>query len=580
MLTGEGWGLAPGQALSVMRFQDVIETHRDDDVIASLQKLESELASGMQAVGFIAYEAAQAFGFDVKAADPPGRLPLLWFGLFDPDSAIPSEMPASSNEETETVDLNLSLSPQRYSDRIRQIKEFIASGETYQVNYTLQAGAEPFRDPFHAWLRLYRSQPVPYAAWLNINGADILSLSPELFIERHGERLTTRPMKGTHRRGRFAEEDEEMARRLLSSEKDRAENIMIVDMARNDLGRICRYESIRAERLFALERYRTVFQLTGEVTGQAREDVSLVDVMNALFPAASITGAPKRRTMQIIETLEDAPRGVYCGAVGWLRSPDDYTFNVAIRTALHTRDRLTLGLGGGIVWDSDPEAEYQELMAKSAFLRSPLPDFRLFETMRLESDSTIAFLQEHIDRLDASARHWRFEFDSHECKKALLIYADRVDSRPCVLKVELHACGKMTVTHRPLTPVPQAVMIRISETPVDSENPLLHHKTSSRELYVRERERLRGSEIFETLFMNQHGHVTEGTITNVMCRFGSRWVTPPRTDGLLNGIWRKHCMHETNAIERSILWEELKQADEIHLGNSVLGTIIVNKLIE
>lgn len=353
---------------------EVIVAERLEEVRPALDAAERAATRGLHAVGFVAYEAAPAFD-PALVARPPGTLPLAWFGVFrSPEPAageVRGEGPASSERAPFTLSpWEPNIPRERYDAEIDLIREAIARGETYQVNHTLRLRANFAGDATSFYRRLLAAQGACYGALLDTGRHQIVSVSPELFFSRRGARVTTRPMKGTRPRGRSLEEDEAAARALAASAKDRAENLMIVDLLRNDLGRVARIGSVRVPRLFEVERYRTVWQMTSTVEAEVPEGKSLASLFAALFPCGSVTGAPKIATTRLIAALEEAPRGVYCGAVGWVRPGGDCVFNVAIRTV--QIDAVTgvaeYGVGGGITWDSTSEGEYAEALAKAAVL--------------------------------------------------------------------------------------------------------------------------------------------------------------------------------------------------------------------
>ncbi len=476
-------------------------------------------------------------------------------------------------------------------------------------------------DPLDYFLALVVRQPVPYAAFLDLGETQILSLSPELFLRRQGTSVESMPMKGTRPRGDNPAHDAALARELICSEKDRAENLMIVDMVRNDLGRVSRAGSIYVPALFAVEPYRTVWQMASTVTGKVRRDAAPGQIIAATFPGASITGAPKHHTMEIIAQLETEPRGVYTGTVGLFLPGGDFTSNLAIRTLVHERGRFRLGVGAGIVWDSDPEEEYRETLTKASFALpsagspwepAPVPErvraasIGLFETILLEAGSGAEVgggsgpaappaakgrggatteqgvisryrdLSQHLARMEASADRLGLAFDRAAAKSVLAELASATDN-PAVVRLELGADGELHSSGRAAPEKPSApIALMVSPFRTDPRDPLLAHKTTARHLYDRERERALACGRQEALFLNHLGHVTEGAITNVFARYGDSWVTPPLEDGLLPGIWRSGFLSETRATERSLTLAELLLADEIVVGNSVRGAIRVD----
>ncbi len=493
-----------------------------------------------------------------------------------------------------------------------------------------EAAIGPVIDPLDYFLALVIRQPVPYAAYLDLGDAQVLSLSPEMFLRRKGDRLESRPMKGTRPRGTTHAEDVALAYELAEFEKERAENLMIVDMVRNDLGRVCRTGSIHVPSLYAVEPYRTVWQMTSTVTGEVLPHCRLRDIMSSVFPGASITGAPKYHTMELIAELETEPRGIYTGTVALFCPGGDFTGNIAIRTITHRQGHCTLGTGSGIVWDAEAPAEYEETLAKAAFATPPRGDSwrpirtprlkqhvhgvdgtRLFETILLTArdwDATIevapgqmalsssldmsdvailaryVYLDDHLDRMEASAGALGFAFD-RDLLEQLLVGQGRLIPGALVVHIDLEPSGRFTFSTRDVPPPagPQAagapLALMVSPFRTDPADPLLRHKTGARGFYNRERRRAVQLGCFDALFVNRLDRVTEGAITNVFARFGDRWITPPIEDGLLPGIWRAHFCAEKGAEEASLKLEDLTAADQIVVGNSVRGAIAIGRVV-
>jgi para-aminobenzoate synthetase/4-amino-4-deoxychorismate lyase len=405
----------------------------------------------------------------------------------------------------------------------------------------------------------------------------VVSVSPERFFWIADSRIVTRPMKGTRRRGRWPEEDAVHREELRLSEKDRAENVMIVDLMRNDLGRVAQFGSVSVDELFTVERYPTVWQMTSEVSARLREDVGLFDVFAALFPCGSVTGAPKARSMEIIAEVEAHARGVYCGAVGVLPpgdGRDGASFQVAIRTAVVEDGVATYGVGGGVTWDSTVDDEYGEALAKALVLtRSPAVD-GLFETIRWDDDWV--WLDAHLARLQSSAGYWALAVSADELRQKLDAVAKSL-KEPTRVRLTASATGRVEVD---VTPAPgrfevgpvsdmAPVSVAIDSEPVDSGEPRLFHKTTDRAAYD---SRLgRHPDVEDVLLVNERGLVTESTIANVVFRFGNLWVTPPVEDGLLPGVMRAHLLAEGSVVEESVSVERAAEADAVALVNSVRG---------
>lgn len=679
--------LGPGEALVL---NDPIKTISVDDageVKSLLHEIAAEQAQGRYVAGYLAYEAGAAFGLAVKHSD---GLPLAWMAVYVQESVrrLTAKEWSAVVAAVDTARIagllagaapRLSVTRDEYSRAIGCVRELIAAGDTYQVNYTVRARFEPALDPFDYFLALVRRQPVPYAAYLDLGDTQMLSLSPEQFLRRQGTVIESMPMKGTRPRASDPNADADLAWELITSQKDRAENLMIVDMVRNDLGRVSRAGSVRVPALYSVEPYRTVWQMAGTVTGRVRREATPVDLMAAAFPGASITGAPKYHTMEIIADLETEPRGIYTGTVGLFlpvrdaeegagptggaRGPGraagdrrggdayeeargfvgglsrssggetdpvadsadgtpappalpggDFTCNIAIRTLVHQNGRFRLGVGGGIVWDSESGDEYQEALAKAAFALvpadgrwdppSPAERVRsagigLFETMLLEgrpsgdgpplgrrghgdADRIAAGdlvryrdLAAHLDRLAGSAATLGLTFDRALAETVLENLAWSTQDA-VVVRLDLGHAGDLRVSTRPVPQsYPEPIALLVSPFRTDPYDLLLAHKSTARRLYDRERERAQTCGCQEALFLNQLGRVTEGAVTNVFARFGGAWVTPPVSDGLLPGIWRAAYVAETGAQEWSLTLEGLLEADEIVVGNSIRGAIPV-----
>ena len=569
---------------------EVIVAERLEEVRPVLDAVERAAARGVHAVGFVAYEAAPAFDPTLVTC-PPGALPLAWFAVFR--AAEPAHGAGGAPLTLPPWEPNISR--QRYDAAIAAIREAIARGETYQVNHTLRLRATFEGDATSFYRRLRAAQGAGYGAYLDTGRHRIVSASPELFFSRRGTRVTTRPMKGTRPRGRWLEEDEAAARALAASVKDRAENLMIVDLLRNDLGRVARFGTVRVPRLFDVERYPTVWQMTSTIEADVPEGTSLATLFAALFPCGSVTGAPKVATMRLIAALEEAPRGVYCGAIGWVRPGGDCVFNVAIRT-VHidaATGRAEYGVGGGITWDSTPEGEYAEALAKAAVLTHETPAFELIETLRLE-DGRYARLERHLARLAASARYFGWPDPTDSARAALEAYATglaRGGGAGTVHRVRLlvGAGGDARVEGRPLDdevavgqasapsdtgPVAApALPVAIASRPVSRRDRFRFHKTTRRECL--DALRAERPNAFDALLYNEEGEFTEFTRGNLVVALDGALWTPPRDCGLLAGVLRDECIERGEIRERVIHREDLERADAVWFINSLRGWVPV-----
>jgi para-aminobenzoate synthetase/4-amino-4-deoxychorismate lyase len=557
----------------------VLEATRSDEVGPVLAAAEAAAARGLWVAGFVAYEAAP--GLDpslvVRArepGDPFDRLPLAWFAMFQHRQE--TVLPSPRDDAVPASDVWVpSIGRERYDSAIASIREHIAAGDTYQVNHTFRLRSTVEGDERGLYRDLCYAQRGAHTAYLNAGRYRILSASPELFFRLDGDRLTTRPMKGTAPRGRWLAEDDAILAALTTSVKDRAENAMIVDLLRNDLGRIAVPGGVRWSHVFEPERFETVWQLTSTVTADLRPDVDIVGVFRASFPSGSITGAPKVRTMEIIAALEDAPRGVYCGAVGYLApasaGPPAAVFSVAIRTVVLDAESgaAEYGVGGGVTWDSSAAGEFDETVAKAKVLTARRPPFELLESMRAEPGQPVRRLELHVDRIRASAAYFGFVFDDREVRTAIEGAAARAD-RPVKLRLRLSRSGKIAMSSTPLDRgVAEPVRLALDDVPVDPADAFLFHKTTMRQRY--EEARTRHPDADDTLLVNADGQITETSVANVAVRLDGRWWTPPIDAGLLPGTERAALLADGTLRERPIGVDEAKTADELAVINSVRG---------
>ena len=562
----------------------VVEALRPDEVAGAIAAAESAAARGSWVAGFVAYEAAPGLdpALQVRARaddDPFARLPLAWFAIFEDRArtVLPEPREGSIEGTTDPRHPRHPRQPWRpsidrgtYNAAIGRIRDHIAAGDTYQVNHTLRLRSVVEGDERGLYRDLCYAQRGAYAGYLNLGRYRVLSASPELFFRIDEERITAKPMKGTARRGRWSAEDEDVAAGLRGSVKDRAENAMIVDLLRNDMGRVARTGSVGWSDVFDLERYETVWQLTSTVSADLRPGTTLVEVFGALFPSGSVTGAPKVRTMEIVAELEDSPRGVYCGAVGFLAPPSagmpTARFNVPIRTVVLDTETRTAeyGVGGGITWDSSAEGEYDEIVAKAEVLTTRRPSFELFETLLHDPRDGFRHLDRHLKRLRGSCDYFGFSLDEPAVVRALEGAITRFPDGPARVRVSVDRKGRVDVgATRPVeSHLPVLVAIDLGH-PVDHADPMLFHKHSLRGIY--DAARSRHPDADDVLLVNDRGEVTESTIANVAVSLNGRWVTPPLDAGLLPGIGREVALEEGRLEEATIRVEELTRAEEIEL---------------
>ncbi len=495
------------------------------------------------------------------------------------------------------------LSPEVYAEKLAKIRAAIADGEVYQINYTFPMDVMVYGDPANVFLNLVRAQPTSHAVYIDLPEAQVMSLSPELFFTVNGDQITVKPMKGTAPRAQDAIVDQQQASDLRTSEKNRAENLMIVDLLRNDLGRVAKAGTVQVETLFDVEAFPTVHQMTSTVGATLQTD-RLGDLITSLFPCGSVTGAPKVAAMQKIMAWEIAPRGLYTGTIGWA-TKDQIRANVAIRTIVldppvdtphHESVRVrtgVLGVGSGIVWDSVAQDEYDECLLKSAFLVKPDPDFTLFETLRLELpadelSTTLPLVEiyphirRHAARLAQSSYALGFNYDEGafesllwDVKTAIRQKQGASDvTRLFRVRVDLSHAGVLSTTWSPLPPLPARVGLIWSEVRLKNDAPLLRHKTSARAIYDAAIEQAMAQQAFDSLFCNEHGDVCEGARSNVFVREGKRLLTPPVRCGLLPGVLRASLIDRGEASEATLTVADIKAASRegrLRVGNALRG---------
>ena len=558
---------AQGLPTSFRSPHKVLTANQHEEVYPLLKAAESEALAGHWVALMLSYEAAPAFDRAMKTR-PANGLPLGWAAVFTAPSETSSQPVA---EEYQLGPWKPRVSREDFSDAISRIRELIAAGDTYQVNFTFPLVAN-FVGHAPTWFRdLCRAQGAEYCAYFDLGRYKVLSVSPELFFELEGRKVTTRPMKGTIGRGRWLEEDEQMAGRLATSAKDRAENVMIVDLLRNDVGRVAVPGSVKVTRLFDLERYETLWQMTSTIEGTLKSNVDFAELMARLFPCGSITGAPKIRTMEIIRDLEPFPRGVYTGTVGFLRPGGSAVFNVAIRTIVIDSDEgvATFGVGGGITYDSTAEREYEECLVKSSFLDSKSLEFQLLESMLLEG-GRFFLLERHLDRMKASATYFGFCFPEAKIRTELDLTAAAHAHGGWKTRLLLSRSGGLSIeTQKREDPSQNPLRVALSANAVSAGEKFLFHKTTNRSVY--DSAIAARPDCDDVILWNEAGEVTESTIANVVISFGGRLYTPPRHVGLLAGTLREELLAAGKVSERVIRTGDLREAAEIFLINSVSG---------
>ncbi|MDY0292589.1 MAG: aminodeoxychorismate synthase component I [Desulfuromonadaceae bacterium] len=556
----------PVEIVVATTVKEVVEALRHVEVVASNH--------GLYAVGYVGYQASAAFDSRLVTR-VGGELPLLWFGMYatatvvDLPLAKPTSAPFSWHPR---YDKN------NYLKAIAAIKQYISQGYTYQVNYTypLDATLDADVDAWAFFLAMQHAQQGKYGAFIDLGRFAICSASPELFFSRKEDLITTRPMKGTAPRGADRIADLRFRDELAHCPKNRAENLMIVDMLRNDLGRIAEIGSVHVDQLFQVEGYPTLWQMTTRV--QARSRCSIVELFTALFPCASITGAPKVRSMEIIAELESSPRQIYTGSIGFIAPDGRAQFSVAIRTALIDRQQCCAEypVGGGIIWDSDAQQEYCETMTKAKVLTSKKDQPRLLETLLWEPATGFRFLEQHLQRLNLSAQRFGYPLQINSVRQRLINAAAAQPLQRWRVRCLLAATGQLSLEFIPQPYLGQlrALHLVLAREPIDSADEFFRHKTEERQRFTHMLEAARheyGAQVDDVVLFNQRDEITETTIANIVIYQNGKWVTPPCHSGLLAGILRQILLEQGVIEEQVITVGQLRDADQIYLINSVRG---------
>ncbi|HVZ23391.1 MAG TPA: aminodeoxychorismate synthase component I [Vicinamibacterales bacterium] len=541
----------------------VIEVRDAARLVPALRDVERLTRDrGWYAAGFVTYEAGAAFG--LRTCPPDATLPLAWFALFDREHTSATETQPCAPASNAVSALTPSIDEAAFDAAFATVRDHIGRGDTYQVNYTFDLRGRFDGDPAGLFADLVATQRGSYSAYIDTGSTVICSASPELFFARTGQEIVTRPMKGTARRGRTVEEDAQVATRLRESPKERAENVMIVDMMRNDLGRIAETGTVDVPELFSLERYPTIWQMTSTVT--ARSSADLASIFAALHPSASVTGAPKVRTMEIISAIERRPRGVYTGAIGVVTPDGGAQFNVAIRTAVIdvASGALTFGVGSGIVWDSQPGSEYQECLLKAAVLIRKPRRFDLLETMKWTPEGGFFLLDRHLGRMAQSAGYFAYPWRDGAVRSALERAVSGL-AAPQRVRLTYSSSGDPHVECTPLPAGLKPARLGIAATPVDPSNVLLYHKTTERTVYAD----AMLPDCDDVVLWNPSGEVTESTLGNVVVELGGRKITPPVDTGLLAGTFREELLERGDIVEARVTLDDLASASRIWIVNSV-----------
>ena len=545
------------------------------EVAPVLNEVDKTTREGSWAFGYVAYEAAPGLDAGLAVCDrQPNSPPLAWFGLSDEPVRVPPVSPSpGEGRHYNATTWQPGWTSAEYRRDIARIRERIADGDIYECNLTVRLRSKVNGDLAQLYADLALNQQTHYGAYLDMGQHVIASASPELFFQWAGDRLLTRPMKGTAARGRTQREDLERVQELLHSVKERAENVIVVDLLRNDVSRVAAAGTVSVPVLCVPERYETVWQLTSDVTGRVPEGTSLLEVFRALFPCGSVTGAPKQRAMEIIREVENNPRGVYCGAIGLVAPPGAgprAQFSVAIRTVAADRASgcAVYGTGGAITWASDPDEELAEVHDKAAILHTHYRDFHLIETMAHIPGAGVRHLDRHMNRLNSSAQYFCFAFDPGRVKAEVAAVTEHAGSAR--VRLVLTRCGEVSVELSPLPPPSvQPVVLAVDPEPVDSTQRWLYHKTSNRNTYTVRAGRHPDAD--DVVLVNERGQVTETSTANLAVHLEGTWWTPGLDAGCLPGIERGLRIELGQLRERPMTPHDLRRADALAVLNSLRG---------
>lgn len=600
--------------LSYIFFDPVEELilYSPNEIKKFFNKLDEHLKNGFYLAGFFSYELGYFLDYKDKYFKKT-RFPLAFLYVFKNPIIFDHKKnkfidPEEKNiysflknfrcplENFKISSLNLNVKEDEYIENIFKIKEYIFSGDTYQINYTIKAKFKILGSIVKFYNTTKKSQKVPYSALIKTKDFYILSFSPELFFRKSGDILYVKPMKGTAPRGKNLLQDEYYKRKLKNSIKERAENIMIVDLLRNDLGKISPYGNVEVEKLFEVEKYDTLFQMTSTIKTKLLDNIDFYKIFKAIFPSGSVTGAPKIRSMQIIRDLEKEERKVYTGVIGFFSPKKEAIFNVAIRTVLVDKNRnAEMGVGSGIVADSDPKREFEECKLKANFLFRKLPNFRLIETILYSPlplkishyDNLILNIDEnafqdgffllslHLKRLRESSKYFDFKYDEDKIVHSLKNLKKYLDNNYYKVRLLLSKDGSLKLQTQLLknfefcckTPV----KIKMSNILIDEENIFLYHKTTNRKIYNKEYNKYTKLGYFDVLFINTKKELTETSRCNVFLKIDGKFFSPPTKSGLLAGVFRSFILKKNSIFNKKLYVEDLMRAQAIYITNSVIG---------
>lgn len=573
-----------------------------DALPAALAAIDEEREKGHYLAGYLSYEA----GYALSAKLAPFRQqhttdnPLLQFYAFDQAQRLPtSEVTTALQQLPESEPYIRNWKPSeteaQYIGKLERILEYISAGDTYQVNHTYRVGFDLEGSIDGLYQALRERQKVAFSCLMHLPQRSVLSLSPELFIRKRGTRLSTKPMKGTTPRGNNDADDAAILKAMAEDKKQRSENVMIVDLMRNDIGRLARSGSVKVSQLFEIQTFKTLHQMISTIEGQVAQNIAFAEVVKGLFPCGSITGTPKIRTMEIIHELEATPRDIYTGAIGFITPENDFTFNVPIRTLHFPKGSQhgTLGIGGGIIHESKPLDEWHESQLKARFVTGLNDQFKLIETLRYDAlNQQLVRLKQHIARLTHSAAQFDYPLPDTSLETLLTEYAQHLNSAADLkLRVLLDANGELSISHEALpqsspdnnisgnntSDTANLPRITLSDQRIEAGNLFRQHKTTNRRLYNQAFDDAAAQGFYDVLFLNEHGYLAEASRHNLIIEQAGSYYTPPLTDGALPGVMRAALLADStlNLQQRSLTPDDLKQANRVYLSNSVRGLVEV-----
>lgn len=552
----------------------ILTAHTVQEVIPCLEHVQQKVSKGYYAAGYLSYEASPAFNQDFPVKQK-NTMPLLWFGIFQ--KAIKSEQIENKDQTYSFTEWKPNLSINNYYKNVEKIQSYIKNHQTEQVNYTITLESKFTGSAFNYYKQLERAQAANYSAYLNTGHFSVLSASPELFFHVKDGIITTKPMKGTINRGKTYAEDIRNAQWLQSSEKNRLENQLITHLVCEEMKDIAEDGTMKTSETFKVEKYPTVYQMTSTVQAKIAPQKNITDIFKALYPSGSVTGTPKKETMNIIQRLERKPREVYCGTIGYLTPDQEAIFNVPIRTVvIHKKNgKAEYGVGGAITINSNKKEEYNEILTKANLLTEHQPTFQLLETFGLINGELIVF-ENHIQRLKQSAKYFDFIINIPLIKQELQLIAKTHRNKSWKIRVLADKDGNYSIEKNEINQNPAKVSIPLANKPISKNNIFLYHKTTNRSIY--DEQTKRHEDAFDVLLWNENKEITEFTTGNVVVEFEEKFITPPVECGLLPGTFREMLLRKEIIKEKKITIEELQKCKKIWYINSVRKWIPVNLL--